>query len=226
MIKVTDLTKRYHHEGIEINALNGVSFHLPKGRTMAICGSSGAGKSTLLSLLGGLDRPTSGTVEIDSQNMSKLSEKKEAIFRNSHLGFIFQFHHLLNDFTICENVMMPLLIQGVRRGQAQKSALQILDRVGIADKINRYPKELSGGEQQRAAIARAVIHKPKLILADEPTGNLDDTNAQIVFDLLCTLNHDLEATLVVVTHHVEFAKRMNKNLVLANGMVVKKSPPL
>lgn len=219
MIEAIGLSKHFDHEGTVIAALETVSFKLNEGQSLAICGPSGAGKSTLLNLLGGLDRMTAGQVLIHGQNIEKFSEPEEAQFRRTHLGFVFQFHHLLNDFNIQENVMMPLLINKMNRREAENRAHEILDRVGILTRKDHYPKELSGGEQQRAAIARAIIHRPKIILTDEPTGNLDESNGHIVFELLCELNRDLGATLIVVTHNVNFAKKLNHILTLDNGRV-------
>lgn len=162
---------------------------------------------------------SSGQVIIHGQDLFALSEKEEARFRSQNLGFIFQFHHLLNDFTILENVMMPLLINKINRSQAQNEAQEMLKRVGILDRKDHYPLELSGGEQQRAAIARAIIHKPKILLADEPTGNLDEKNSEVVFELLCQLNRDLGATLIIVTHSHFFAKKLNHILRLDKGRV-------
>jgi len=219
IVSIENLSKQFTHEHGNISALEDVSLSINKGESLSICGSSGAGKSTLLNLIGGLDEPTSGKVKIKKKCLSQMSEKEQAAFRNRTLGFIFQFHHLLHDFTIVENVMMPLLIQKASRKLARQSAEKLLERVGIADTADRLPQELSGGEQQRAAIARAVVHKPKLILADEPTGNLDEKNGGIVFDLLCELNRDLGATLVIVTHNQKFARRMENILVLEKGKV-------
>lgn len=217
MIDAQKLSKIFEQDGQTIAALNEVSFQLPVGQSLAISGSSGAGKSTLLSLLGGLDRPSSGEVHIEGQNLFAMSEKQESVFRNRNLGFVFQFHHLLKDFTIFENVFMPLWIQKQKQKQGRDAVLDILDKVGLSDKIKRYPQELSGGEQQRAALARALVHRPKIILADEPTGNLDESNGGRVFELLCGLNRDLGSTLVVVTHHRDFAKNLERQLVLHQG---------
>lgn len=218
-LTVQNLTKIYDEEGDKIVALESVSFSLEKGESMAICGSSGAGKSTLLNILGGLDQPSSGAVILDEQNLQNLGSKLEAKFRQDHLGFIFQFHHLLNDFNVVENVMLPLQIQGQDKKSAYDEASVWLGKVGLADKLKRLPRELSGGEQQRVAIARALIHKPKLVLADEPTGNLDNANGLKVFELLCRLNHDLQATLIVVTHNEEYAKKLKYCLRLKGGRV-------
>lgn len=218
-LTVQNLTKIYDEEGDKIAALQDVSFALEKGESMAIVGSSGAGKSTLLNILGGLDRPSSGAVILDGQDLQRLGSGREAKFRQDHLGFIFQFHYLLNDFNVVENVMLPLKIQGQDKKSACDEANTWLAKVGLADKSKRLPRELSGGEQQRVAIARALIHKPKLVLADEPTGNLDHANGLKVFELLCHLNHDLQATLIVVTHNEEYAKKLKYCLMLNGGRV-------
>lgn len=218
-LEVKNLTRSYFHEAQEIFALRDVSFSLEEGDSLAICGPSGAGKSTLLNLVGGLDLPTAGEVFLKGQSFKDLSRDKEAFFRQKYLGFIFQFHHLLEDFTVLENVMMPLLIQKVSQRQSKVQAKDILQRVGLVRLEDRFPKELSGGEQQRVAVARALVHKPLLVLADEPTGNLDEKNGEQVFELLCQLNHDLRATLVVVTHQHQFAKKLKKVLKLEAGRV-------
>ncbi len=217
MILVSHLSKHYQTDLGLTKALDDVSFTIEDGSSLAICGASGAGKSTLLSLIGGLDEPTSGSVTIENQNLFLLSPKELARFRNRYLGFVFQFHYLLSDFNVIENVMMPLLIGGVSEATAKNEALIMLEKVGVAALAARFTQGLSGGEQQRVAIARALVHKPKLILADEPTGNLDDENSTVVFDLLCRLNHDLGSTLIVVTHHADFAKKMSRVLRLEKG---------
>lgn len=219
MIQAQKLTRLFHHNGSKIYALKDVSFTLAEGQTMAICGSSGAGKSTLLNLLGGFDAATTGTALLADHCLDKMSDSDLSSFRRKHLGFVFQDHYLLNDFTILENVMMPLLIGRIGRAQAAVRAREILNQVGIVGRDGHYPMELSGGEQQRAAIARAVIHQPKIILADEPTGNLDETNSAVVFDLLCRFNRDLGSTLIVVTHHPDFARKMDHILTLDKGKV-------
>lgn len=219
MLQVKNLTKYYNEEGTRVYALKDLTFDVRRGDSLAICGSSGAGKTTLLSLLGGLDKPSSGQVFVYGRELNSLDDKEEAYFRNAHLGFVFQFHHLLDDFTILENVMMPLLIQKISFGEACERGRDMLAKVGILELSGRHPREISGGEQQRAAIARAIITCPKLILADEPTGNLDENNGQTVFELLCRLNRDLNSTLIVVTHHRQFAKKLNNIMVLENGMI-------
>lgn len=227
-LDIQNLTKCFTEGVLGHPALDGVSLRLEAGESLAICGASGAGKSTLLNLIGGLERPNAGRVVIDGHDLATLSQTEEAAFRSKSLGFVFQFHHLLADFTTLENVMMPLLIQGQPRAEAEIAGLAILKNVGLSGLEARFPRELSGGEQQRAAIARAVIHKPTLILADEPTGNLDDANGAVVFDLLCGLNHVLRATLIVVTHHDSFAKKLGKIMRLEAGKIkslTQNSPP-
>lgn len=219
-LELKNIGKKYDHRGLLASALKDVSFTLERGQSLAICGPSGAGKSTLLNILGGLDAPSCGQVLLDGTDLNALSENELAGFRRERLGFVFQFHHLLEDFTVLENVMMPLLIQGHDSAPSQKKALEFLDRVGLFGLGERYPQELSGGEQQRAAIARAVVHGPQMILADEPTGNLDETNSARVFELLCGLNHDLSSTLIVVTHQDHFAKKLGGRLNLKDGNVM------
>lgn len=219
-LEIKNLSKRYHHQGHVISALEPLSFDVQVAQTVAITGPSGAGKSTLLNLIGGLDQPTEGEVFFEGRSLSSLSLDELALFRQKKMGFIFQFHHLLEDFSVIENVMMPLLIQGQSQKSASKMARDFLTRVGLTHFDDRYPEELSGGEQQRVAIARALIHRPKLILADEPTGNLDDDNGQKVFKLLCELNRDLSAALIMVTHQPEFAKALQRHLHLEAGKIV------
>lgn len=218
-LEVQKLGKAYAHEGRWVKALEDVDFVLERGESLAITGPSGAGKSTLLNLLGGLDEPTSGRIVMSGELIQNFSEERQALFRQKTLGFVFQFHHLLEDFTILENVMMPLLIQKQDRGLSRQRAMDMLARVGLSGLESRYPQELSGGEQQRSAIARAVVHSPSLILADEPTGNLDEANSETVFELLCGLNHDLSSTLIVVTHQDHFAKKLKRQLNLEAGRV-------
>lgn len=219
-LEVKHLTRLYSAADERVVALDSVSFALERGASLAVCGASGAGKSTLLNLLGGLDRPTSGSVHLDGRDLFALSESEEAGFRQKNLGFIFQFHHLLQDFDVLENVMMPLLIQGEDKRRARSAAVEFLEKVGLGGKERRHSRELSGGEQQRVAIARALVHRPKLVLADEPTGNLDNANGEAVFELLCSLNHDLQATLVVVTHNEILAKKLKHCMHLESGHVL------
>jgi lipoprotein-releasing system ATP-binding protein len=219
-LEVNNLTRAYTAEGERVTALADVAFGLERGASLAVCGPSGAGKSTLLNLLGGLDKPTSGSVLLDGRDLFKLGDAEEAGFRQKNLGFIFQFHHLLQDFDVLENVMMPLLIQGEDKRRARSAAMGFLEKVGLCGKERRHSRELSGGEQQRVAIARALVHGPKLVLADEPTGNLDHANGEAVFELLCGLNHDLQATLVVVTHNEVLAKKLKHYMHLESGRVL------
>lgn len=218
-IQLVDVSREYHLQDRASYALKNISLNIDRGESWAICGSSGAGKSTLLNIIGGLDSPTKGEVWVDGKNVTNLSDSEKAIFRQKDLGFVFQFHNLLSDFTVLENVMMPLLISGKKKAEAQEKACRLLGRVDILDKKDRFSKELSGGEQQRVAIARALIHEPKLVLADEPTGNLDEENGKQVFDLLCELNKEKETTLLVVSHQIHFAKKLNHILYLDNGQI-------
>lgn len=219
---VEKISKSYLQSKSKVVALDNVSFTAKRGESLAILGGSGAGKSTLLNLLGGLDDPDTGKICVDNVELKSLNDQQKAKFRNQTLGFIFQFHNLLQDFTVLDNVMMPLRIRGEKVSDIELKAYDLLKLVGLAGKEKRLPQELSGGEQQRVALVRGVIHEPKLILADEPTGNLDQHNASGVFELLCRLNHDLKATLVVVTHNLELAKRLQNHIVLENGRRVTK----
>lgn len=216
-LSVKNMSKVYPQSEKDVVALKAISFDLREGESLAVVGGSGAGKSTLLNLLGGLDTPSSGEIVIEGKNLNAMNDAEKSEFRNRTLGFVFQFHHLLKDFSVLENVMMPLKIRGLSDTEIQDEAFDLLQKVGLADKGSRLPHELSGGEQQRVALVRAMIHKPKLILADEPTGNLDDKNASTVFELLCDLNRDLKAALIVVTHNLELAKRLQNQIVLKDG---------
>lgn len=225
-IEVEHVTRIFQTEHEPHVALSDVSFSLAAGESLAVCGPSGSGKSTLLGLLGGLDRPDEGRITVAGEIVSQMTSRDEARYRSHVTGFVFQFHHLLRDFDVVENVMMPLLIRGENRRSAREQALAMLARVGLEALSDRRPGELSGGEQQRAAIARALVHAPQLVLADEPTGNLDEVNGVAVFDLLCHLNRDLRCALVVVTHHEGFARRMNSILRLSQGKVESLTPNL
>ena len=191
---------------------------------LAIVGSSGSGKSTLLHILGTLDTATSGSAKIKNQDVAKLSRTEQAAFRNKNLGFIYQFHHLLMEFSAVENVAMPLLIKGLNAKEAKEQALQMLDKVGLAHRSEHKPSALSGGERQRVAIARALVTKPALVLADEPTGNLDKQNAIKIYDLINELNKSLNTSFVVVTHDLELADKLGKIAYLDDGKLAIKEP--
>ncbi|MCW8851633.1 MAG: lipoprotein-releasing ABC transporter ATP-binding protein LolD [Gammaproteobacteria bacterium] len=220
MLRAVNIEKIFH-DGIrdDLHVLNDVSFSLDKAETSAIIGSSGSGKTTLLNILGGLDKPTSGKVMLNDVDVHKLSEKQRCTVRNEHFGFIYQFHHLLPEFTALENVAMPLLIKGSSVDQAQQRAEKVLADVGLNKRLHHKPSELSGGERQRAAIARALIHQPDCILADEPTGNLDRKNAEQAIDLIINLNKEYHTSLVIVTHDLKIAERMDTVYTLEDGII-------
>ncbi|WP_312740599.1 lipoprotein-releasing ABC transporter ATP-binding protein LolD [Cedecea neteri] len=217
LLQCDNLCKRYQEGKVQTDVLHDVSFSINAGELMAIVGSSGSGKSTLLHLLGGLDTPTCGDVVFNGQAMSKLSSAAKAELRNRELGFIYQFHHLLPDFTALENVAMPLLIGKKKPEEVQKRALEMLAAVGLDHRSSHRPSELSGGERQRVAIARALVNNPRLVLADEPTGNLDARNADSIFELLGELNVRQGTAFLVVTHDLQLAKRMSRQLEMRDG---------
>jgi lipoprotein-releasing system ATP-binding protein len=211
------LGKSYNDGASKVDVLKSIDLNISKGDRVAIIGPSGSGKSTLLHLLGGLDKPTSGDVYINEVNWQKISEKKRCQLRNQRLGFVYQFHHLLPEFTALENVAMPLLLSGKKVIMAQEQASDILDQVGLKLRKTHKPAQLSGGERQRVAIARALVHQPHCVLADEPTGNLDQGTAGKVFDLMLDLNQKLNTALVIVTHDQQIAYRMDRVLELHEG---------
>lgn len=217
LLQCDNLCKRYQEGSVQTDVLHNVSFSVGEGKMMAIVGTSGSGKSTLLHLLGGLDTPTSGDVIFSGQPMSKLSSAAKAELRNQKLGFIYQFHHLLPDFTALENVAMPLLIGKKKAAEINTRALEMLNAVGLAHRASHRPSELSGGERQRVAIARALVNNPRLVLADEPTGNLDAKNADSIFKLLGELNQSQGTAFLVVTHDLQLAKRMGRQLEMRDG---------
>ncbi|OQX05040.1 MAG: ABC transporter ATP-binding protein [Desulfobacteraceae bacterium IS3] len=218
---VRGLCKSFNNNGVEIEVLKDLDLDLDQGETVAIVGASGIGKSTLLHILGTLDRPDSGTVLFQNKNVFRFDDVRLANFRNETIGFVFQFHHLLPEFTALENVMMPALIKGLNKKEAITAAEAILTRVGLAHRLSHRMGELSGGEQQRVALARALVMKPAILLADEPTGNLDKKNSEQVHRLLSELNRELGMTLVVVTHNPDLAAYMSRRVTLAEGQLTE-----
>lgn len=217
MIELEQVTKEYTNGKETLRVLSQVDLSLPSGNTVVVTGESGSGKSTLLHLLGAMDRPTSGSIRVGDWHISRESELKLNQFRLRTLGFVFQFHHLLKDFTALENVMMPGLIAGLNHSKATTQALELLERVGVAHRKDAYPTEMSGGERQRTAVARAVMNNPEVILADEPTGSLDEYHSREVEKLLFGLAKDLNKTLVVVTHEQRLADYADIHLHLSRG---------
>ncbi len=209
--------KNYYDGQLNVQVLDNLTLQVDKGRSIGIVGASGSGKSTLLHILGGLDKPTSGRVSLMGQDLSELSQKQLSRLRNQHLGFVYQFHHLLPEFSALENVMMPLLIGKRPKEQARERALLMLEKVGLKDRVQHRPGELSGGERQRAAIARALVTDPACLLADEPTGNLDRKNALNILDMMMELKQELGTALVVVTHDDEMAARFDRVLNMTDG---------
>ncbi len=220
LLRCHHVCKTYQEGDLQTQVLKGVSFELQQGELASIIGTSGSGKSTLLHILGALDDASEGHVEFLGQQLSLLSSNKQAKIRNQHLGFVYQFHHLLADFSALENVAMPLLIGGQKVAQAKQEAAALLARVGLSHRLEHRPAELSGGERQRMAIARALVNKPDLVLADEPTGNLDHNTALSIYDLMRELNRESGTAFLVVTHDGELAAKMDRQLHMQDGLLL------
>jgi lipoprotein-releasing system ATP-binding protein len=219
LVTVKNVTKKFLHEGQEVVILKGIDLVIEQGEMLAVVGPSGAGKSTLLQILGTLDLPTSGAILYEGQDVTRYSASRLADFRNRKLGFVFQFHHLLPEFTALENVMMPGLIRGLPHAALRKRANELLDEVGLRHRVTHRPGELSGGEQQRVALARALVMDPKLVLADEPTGNLDSKTSEGIHRLFNELNRQRGTTFLIVTHSRDLAERMARKVSMRDGMI-------
>jgi lipoprotein-releasing system ATP-binding protein len=224
-VEVVELHKAFDHGGRRIEILHGLSFTLEPGEMVAIIGASGVGKSTLLQILGTLDVPTGGTLTMNGHDVTRMGSAELAMFRNRFIGFVFQFHHLLPEFTALENVMMPALIQRIARDEAEARSRAILGRVGLSHRLTHKPGELSGGEQQRVALARAMVLEPPLLLADEPTGNLDSQTGKDIHELLVELNRERGATMLIVTHNPDLAALMPRCLRMIDGGIVDGRTP-
>ena len=223
VLRASGIAKTYEEGDLKTEVLTDVNFTLKRGETLAIVGASGSGKSTLLHIIGGLDTLTRGEVEVDGRILSQLSDAERGRVRNRSLGFIYQFHHLLPEFTALENVCMPLLIRGVAIAEAQRQARVLLERVGLGKREAHKPAELSGGERQRCAVARALVTRPACVLGDEPTGNLDEGNAAHVYELMLELNREVGTSFILVTHDHRLAAKMDRTLELHNGVLQEKA---
>ena len=219
LLDIRGLHKSFVHMGATIEVLKGLSLQVSRGEMCAIVGASGAGKSTFLHVVGTLDRPTSGSIRFDGEDVTRLGERALANFRNRSIGFVFQFHHLLPEFSALENTMMPGLIRRMDRGEVERRAREGLDEVGLGHRVTHRPAELSGGEQQRVALARALVLRPPLLLADEPTGNLDGRTADSIHEIFFQMNERHRTTMLLVTHNTELAARMPRTLELEDGRV-------
>lgn len=217
VLRCVDLQRYFSQGDRRLEVLTGVNFILGTGETVSIVGASGSGKTTLLQLLGGLDSPSDGTIEIAGRDMTRLNDRERGELRNRMMGFVYQFHHLLPEFSALENVAMPLLIRREPVTEAREQAADLLDRVGLGQRLTHRPGQLSGGERQRAAVARALVTRPKVVLADEPTGNLDGRTGDRVFDLMLELNQEYSTSLVVVTHDMNIASRLSRVVTLVDG---------
>jgi lipoprotein-releasing system ATP-binding protein len=220
MIRIADLHKSFIMGSQELTVLKGIDLEIPRGQMVAVVGASGAGKSTMLHIMGMLDRPTKGTVYFDNQDLFQMSEAQQAEFRNRRIGFVFQFHHLLPEFTALENACMPALIQRRPIEEVEQEATTLLQEVGLGQRLHHKPGELSGGEQQRVAVARALLQKPDLVLADEPTGNLDTHTGESLFGLLRDLNRTRNTTFVIVTHNDKLSAQSDRIVYMQDGMIV------
>lgn len=223
ILQCQQLYKRFQHNEIDVEVLKGVNLAINSGERVAIMGASGSGKSTLLHLLGGLEKPTQGQVILGTENLNKISASRLCQLRNNSLGFIYQYHHLLGEFTLLENVAMPMLIAGKSVKYARSEATKLLNRVGLAHRIQHKSGELSGGEKQRATVARALINRPQCVLADEPTGNLDSKAAEQIYQLMLELNEELHISFLVVTHDPVLAQKMNRVLCMEDGVILENS---
>jgi len=221
LIQIEHLTKSFGNGSKRVDVLKGIDLHISKGEKVAIVGASGVGKTTLLHILGTLDRPTSGKVFYERKDIFTLNEKELALFRNRGIGFVFQFHHLLPEFNALENTMMPCLVQGMTKQEASLKAEEILTLVGLKERLLHKPGELSGGEQQRVAVARALVLEPKVLLADEPTGNLDTKTGESVFQLLLELNRTKGVTLIIVTHNLTLAGLFPRQIRMVDGKALE-----
>ncbi|MDD7303106.1 MAG: ABC transporter ATP-binding protein [Bacteroidaceae bacterium] len=216
MIKITDITKRFDN----LEVLRGINLEIPDGQIVSIVGASGAGKTTLLQIMGTLDRPTSGTVEIDGIRTDSLKQHKLAKFRNQHIGFVFQFHQLLPEFTALENIMIPAFIAGKGKKEARQRAMELLEFMGLSERANHKPNELSGGERQRVAVARALVNKPSVVMADEPSGSLDTHNKEELHRLFFDLRERYGQTFVIVTHDEALAAQCDRTLHMQDGLIL------